>query len=169
MNRIAHLQRIVFVSLLATVAGLLAAGGGQAGSRPNATYGIASKEIRGVGTTDKLVAVKRPDRYVLGMRGALFAVAKLRSFKRWGEAKTKAKARSLKLCDTPSGEDCSKTKRGRVTFKARRRADCEVKPGEPKAVWLYSKVVIRQPPHRGYPKGRKGGGSFEVPPCPKFF
>ena len=163
-----HLRRIVFVLLLAIVSALLVAGAGQAGSSPSATYGIASKEIRDVGTTDKLVAVKRPDRYLLGTRDALFAVAKLRSFKRWGEAKTTAKARSLKLCDTPSGEDCSKTKRGRVTFKARRRADCEVKPGETKAVWLYSKVVIRQPPHRGYPKGRKGGGSFEVPPCPKF-
>lgn len=165
----ADLRRIVFVSLLTIAAGLLAVSGGQAGSRPHATYGVASKEIRGVGTTDRLVAVNRPDRYVLGTRDEYFVIAKLRSFKSWGEAKTRAKARSLKLCDTPSGGSCSKTKRGRVVFKARRRADCEVKPAKTKTVWLYSKVVVRQPPHRGYPKGRKGGGSFEVPPCPRFY
>jgi len=169
VSGMANLRRIVFVSLLTVAAGLLAVSGGQAGSRPNTTYGIASKEIRGVGTIDRLVAVNRPDRYVLGTRGTYFVVAKLRPFKRWGKAKTRAKARSLKVCDTPSGDSCSKTRRGRVTFKARRKASCEVKPGETRTVWLYSKVVIRQPPNRGYPEGRNGGGSFEVPPCPRFF
>jgi hypothetical protein len=166
---VAVVRRIVLGSLVVIAAGLLAAGGGQAGKRANTTYGVASQEIRGVGTTDKLVAVKRPDRYVLGSRDAYFVIAKLRPFKGWGEAKTRAKARSLKLCDTRRGDNCSKTKRGRVAFRARRKATCEVRPGEMKTVWLYSRVDIRQPPHGGYPKGRNGGGSFGVPPCPKFF
>ncbi len=60
---------------------------------------------------------------MLRKRGTYSVVAKLRRFKRWGEAETVAKARSLKLCDTPNGDDCWKTRRGRVAFRAGRKVD----------------------------------------------
>ena len=167
--------RVGLTCVAVALGSLVLAVGGQAG-KSNATYGIASEVIKGFGTTDTNVASKRPSKYVLGTSGRTFVTAKLRKFKNWGSKKTKAKAKKLSICDVSNSGNCSTTKKGSVTFKSPRKAECEVKPGQSKQVWLYAEMTAKQPPHKGHRKGRKFGVLFappgkppQAPSCPEFF
>ncbi len=144
-------------ALLATV---LAASIGAVGAPAQASGGsgpfvLGNEYIKGFGLTDTKAGLKKPKKYYSGASSRIFIFAKLGKFKGWGSPSTRARAKKLTICDTSNTGNCSTTRKGTLTFKKRSKLTCDTGEGQMREVEIYLKAVAKQPPSKGFRKGRK--------------
>ncbi len=118
------------------------------------TYAYTSEYYKGFGYSDSTVGVQKPKKLAAAGSSFVFlesTIAKPKAWKGWGSKKAKVATKTQRICTEP-GEECSVSKKGTLKLSKRTKMTCTVDDVET-TVWLYRKVVAKNPKAKGFPKG----------------